>query len=153
MVGECGFTVIEVVFAALFLIIFITGVSHLLVSGMTQQHFDTRDQLAMIAVNNAWERTLTRARDNFGPSSSGGASTFGCGPTNPGPYSFTSTGNAHAYPPGAPDLFQKCPNCTYNIQMVCNASNSMWNGSVEVVDGNGGMVVAAIPIHLYQPGE
>jgi hypothetical protein len=158
-----GFTIIEVVFAVLFLLIVIVGLSHLLVSGMEQESFDTRDLLAMIAVNNMWERTLTMARDNYGPDSEGDRSDIdlSSGPskpgdyTTPGDYTYTNNGNENnnPYPPAAPDLFTKCPNCIYDISLRCEKDQNTWNGYVTIINGPGGELLASIPMLIYQPGE
>ena len=151
--GE-GFTIIEVVFAVLFLLIVIVGLSQLFVSGMEQENFDTRDQLAMIGVNNMWERTLTRARDNYGPNSPGGQSNLGCGPSDPGNYTYTNNGNENpSYPPAASDLFTKCPNCTYDVSLACTTGTNTWKGYINITDGSGGEIIASLPMLIYQPGE
>jgi len=124
---------------------------------MEQESFDTRDLLAMIAVNNMWERTLTRARDNYGPDSEGGQSYLGCGPLNPGPYTYTNNGNENnnpnSYSPAAPDLFTKCPNCIYDISLACTPAKNTWNGYINIINGPGGELIASIPMLIYQPGE
>ena len=149
-----GFTIIEVVFAVLFLMIVIVGLSQLFVSGMEQENFDTRDQLAQFGVNNMWERTLTMARDNYGPSSEGGQSYLGCGPKDPGEYKYTKNGNENNYPPAAPDLFIKCPNCIYDVSYICTKpATHTWDGGVNIRNGSGGELIATLPFPIYQPGE
>lgn len=142
-----GFSIVEVLVAALLLCIMIVGMSQLMSIGFDQQQVDIRQKMAALAVNNGAERFLSTVRDNCGSNSFTGSDIGGC--TTGKTYSRTYDGTANSSPI-PPELMTICPECRMNVAFTCDSSDK-WQGYVRMIIPSNNEILASVTPELYQP--
>lgn len=144
-----GFSIVEVLIAALLLGIMIVGMSQLMSVGFDQQQVDIRQKMAALAVNNGAERFLSTVRDNCGPKSFTGSSIGGC--TSGKTYSRTYDGTENLSPI-PPELMTLCPKCRLQVAFTCDSANR-WQGYVRMFDTDTGKseILASVTPVIHQP--
>ena len=142
-----GFSIVEILIAAMLLGIMIVGMSQLMSIGFDQQQVDIRQKMAALAVNNGAERFLSTVRDNCGPNSFTKSSIGGC--TTGKTYSRTYDGTANPSPIPT-ELMTICPECRMQVAFTCDSENK-WQGYVRMFIPSSSEILASVTPEIYQP--